>query len=89
MTNLQILQEECATRGITEEVHTFAKWKSLGYKVKQGEKALFNTMLWKHSTKVVKNDEDEEEKKTSMYMTKAFLFGRHQVEKIGGNKDED
>ena len=89
MTNVEILAAECATRGIDEEVHTFAKWKSLGYKVKHGEKALFNTMLWKQSTKIIKNDEDEEEKKTSMYMTKSFLFGRHQVEKIGGTEDED
>ena len=24
----------------TEEIHTFAKWKSLGYAVKRGEKAI-------------------------------------------------
>lgn len=88
MTNVQILEAECATRGIVEEVHTFAAWKSRGYKVKHGEKALFTTMLWKHSTKIVKNDKDEEEKKTSMYMTKSALFGRHQVEKIKGKEDE-
>ena len=35
MTNLAILEQECRNRGITEVVHTFAKWKSLGYKVKK------------------------------------------------------
>ncbi|MGN1300299.1 MAG: ArdC-like ssDNA-binding domain-containing protein [Clostridia bacterium] len=83
MTNLAILEQECRNRGITEVVHTFAKWKSLGYKVKKGEHALFSTQLWKHSSRTKHNDEtNEDEEKESMYMTKAFLFGERQVEKI-------
>lgn len=83
MTNLAILEQECRNRGITEVVHTFAKWKSLGYKVKQGEHALFSTQLWKYSKRTKHNDEtNEDEEKESMYMTKAFLFGESQVEKI-------
>ena len=83
MTNLAILEQECRNRGITEVVHTFAKWKSLGYKVKKGEHALFETQLWKHSSRTKHNDEtNEDEEKERMYMTKAFLFGESQVEKI-------
>ena len=83
MTNVMIIRQECALRGITEEVHTFAKWKALGYKVKKGEHALFETRLWKHSSRTKHNDEtNEDEEKESMYMTKAFLFGESQVEKI-------
>lgn len=83
MTNVMIIGQECALRGITEEVHTFARWKALGYRVKQGEHALFETRLWKHSSRTKHNDEtNEDEEKESMYMTKAFLFGESQVEKI-------
>jgi hypothetical protein len=71
---------ECALRGITEEVHTFARWKQLGYKVKSGEHALFSTMLWKTTTKRVKV-ENTEDIDGRMYMCKSFLFGESQVEK--------
>lgn len=81
MTNLQIIALECANRGISEEVHTFAMWKSLGYKVKKGEHAKFEAQIWKHSSKTIhNNDTDADETKESLYMTKAFFFGRSQVE---------
>ena len=71
MTNLAILEQECRNRGITED------------KVKKGEHALFETRLWKHSSRTKHNDEtNEDEEKESMYMTKAFLFGESQVEKV-------
>lgn len=83
MTNLGIIMSECAARGITEPVHTFAKWKALGYVVKQGEHALFETRLWKHTSKTKHDDETGEDvEKENMYMTKAFLFGESQVKKI-------
>lgn len=83
MTNLGIIMAECTARGITEPVHTFAKWKSLGYVVKQGEHALFETRLWKHTAKTTHDDETGEDvEKENMYMTKAFLFGESQVKKI-------
>ena len=47
MTNSEIIQAECNVRGIEEEVNTFAYWKKIGYRVKQGEHALFETRLWK------------------------------------------
>jgi hypothetical protein len=87
MTNIQILQGECAVRGITEEVNTYAKWKQLGFKVKPGQHALFETQLWKHSKYKKKNkDTNEDEEKEGMYMTKAFLFGESQVEKLEVSK---
>lgn len=81
MTNAEIIASECVLRGITEEVHTFAKWKQLGYKVKSGEHALFSTMLWKMSNKRKKVESEEEEVTGHMYMCKSFLFGESQVEK--------
>lgn len=86
MTNAEILLMECATRGITEEVHTFARWKQLGFKVKQGEHALFSTSLWKQTKgKRPENAETEEEKDAPSgrcYLCKSYLFGRSQVERM-------
>lgn len=89
MTNLEILHAECLTRGIDEEVHTFSKWKQLGYKVKKGEKALFETKLWKMSNKKAEPEEvsegDGQEGTVCMgrmYLAKSYLFGEHQVEKM-------
>ena len=96
-TNQEIIFNEVLMRGITEDVHTYAKWKSLGYQVKKGEKALFQTMLWKKKTKKTKkndtenvenveNTENEEgkEKKNNDYffLAKSSMFGRSQDELI-------
>ena len=35
ITNFEIIETEKALRNITEEIHTFQKWKSLGYSVKK------------------------------------------------------
>lgn len=89
-TNKEIIMAEQLMRGIVEEVHTFQKWKSLGYQVKRGEKALFQTNLWKMSKKKQKEnnenetDNNDKEKKNNNYffMAKSSLFGRSQVEPI-------
>lgn len=85
MTNAEILVVECAKHGITEEVHTYVRWKQLGYKVKSGEKALFSTRLWKYvnkSTPAQSEADENSEVVHNMYMCKSFLFGRSQVEKV-------
>ena len=89
ITNKEIISLEIATRGIEEEVHTFAMWKSLGYQVKKGEKALFQTMLWKmkKGKKQDNNNEEQQDDKevkkyNNFFMAKSSLFGRSQVELI-------
>lgn len=89
ITNKEIISLEMATRGIDEEVHTFAMWKSLGYQVKRGEKALFQTMLWKMKKGKKQDDNNEEQqddkevkKYNNFFMAKSSLFGRSQVELI-------
>ena len=89
ITNKEIISLEMATRGIEEEVHTFAKWKSLGYQVKRGEKALFQTMLWKMKKGKKQDDNNEEQQDdkevkeyNNFFMAKSSLFGRSQVELI-------
>jgi hypothetical protein len=85
MTNADILKVECAKHGVAEEVHTYARWKQLGYKVKSGEKALFSTRLWKIVNKSASTYAEREETAEvvhNMYMCKAYLFGKSQVEKV-------
>lgn len=63
-----------------EPIHTYAAWKSLGYQVKKGQKAVASFMIWKHTVKKAK--EDDEEDKERMFMKKASFFTFAQVEKI-------
>lgn len=53
---------------------TFARWLSLGYRVKAGEKALVST--------TVVTEKDENGKPTKRIPRKVFLFYEKQVEKI-------
>ena len=64
-----------------EPIHTFQKWKELGYSVKKGEKSKIKFPIWKYTKKTVK-DNDNEEEKTSMFMKTAAFFTFAQVEKI-------
>ena len=93
MTNNEIIMQEMVTRNITEEIHTFQMWKSLGYKVKQGEHGI-ETRLWKFNPKnkeqnkedLPENTDEETKQKynNGFYLAKAYLFTRSQVEKIEG-----
>lgn len=63
----------CAMNGITEEVHTFQRWKSKGFSVKKGEKAVFKTSIWK----AVPDKDHEGEVK--MFMKNSAFFTASQV----------
>lgn len=95
MTNAQIILQEQVTRGIKETLHTYAKWKSLGYQVKRGEKAMICTGLWKmQNSKAFHRDEEDSEADgevsfSKMHLCKAYLFGEHQVEKIETEEKEN
>ena len=66
-----------------EPIHTFQKWKELGFQVKKGEKSDIKFPIWKHSKKSVKDEGTGEEKeRTSMFMKTAAFFTFAQVEKI-------
>lgn len=85
MTNVEIVSmawAELVSNGTiseSEEIHTFAKWRELGYSVKKGEKAITKLTIWKHTSKV--NAETQEEE-TAMFMKTAAFFSTKQVEKI-------
>ena len=67
---------------LPEAIHTFAAWKSLGYSVKKGEHAVAKFPIWKHTSKMVENEDGEEEEHTDMFMKTAAFFTVSQVEKI-------
>ena len=66
----------------SEEIHTFAKWKSLGYAVKRGEKAVCKLSIWKHTTKQITLENGDTEEDSRMFMKQAAFFSTSQVEKI-------
>ena len=66
----------------TEEIHTFAKWKSLGYSVKRGEKCVCKLSIWKHTTKQITLENGENVEDARMFMKTAAFFSTSQVEKI-------
>lgn len=62
-----------------EAIHTYQVWKSMGYQVQKGQKAIVALQIWKHVTKV---DEETEEETSRMFMKTASFFARHQVEQV-------
>ena len=69
---------------VPEEIRTYAMWKSLGYQVKKGEKAIAKFSIWKYVTKKSKEKEDEEEAENSkMFLKASSFFKFSQVEKVG------
>ena len=65
-----------------EEIHTYAKWKQLGYQVKKGEKAKASFTIWKCVAGKKEEEESDQEPDNKMFMKKAHFFTIDQVEKI-------
>lgn len=69
-----------------EDIHTFAAWQRLGYKVKKGEHAVAKFAIWKHFSKKVEVEDGDGDTKTidkgRMFLKDAFWFTRAQVEVI-------
>ena len=84
MTNAQIIAENIILLAMNgtikpdEEIHTFQRWKALGYSVKKGEHAVAKFPIWKMGTK--KNDDGEEETTGRMFMKTSSFFSTAQVE---------
>lgn len=83
---INLLGEEVVYKE-TEELHTFASWKSLGYIVKKGQKAVASFPIWKYiSTKAEAKDADielEQQVDTGrVYMKVASFFTKDQVEEL-------
>lgn len=81
MCNAEIIHSECILRGITEEIHTFQKWKSLGFSVRKGEKSTIRIPIWKYPPAKVNRETGEEIQGQAFIKTAAF-FTFSQVEPI-------
>ena len=64
----------------TEQIHTYAAWKELGYQVQKGQKAVAKFPVWKYTSK--KNEETGEEENAHMFMKTASFFRLEQVAPI-------
>lgn len=67
-----------------EEIHTYARWKSLGYQVKKGQKAIAQFPIWKYTSKKKAEEVSEEEAQARGYcfMKLSSFFSTKQVEPI-------
>ena len=63
-----------------EEIHSYARWKEIGYQVTKGQKAVAKFPVWKHTVR--KPKEDEEEGRERMFMRETSFFSRSQVEPV-------
>lgn len=92
MTNIEIVSmawAELVSNGTiseSEKIHTFAKWRELGYSVKRGEKCIVKLTIWKHTSRTNKETQEEESR---MFMKTAAFFSTSQVEKIQPVKRAD
>lgn len=66
-----------------EEIHTFAKWKSLGYSIKAGEKAIKRFSIWKCTYKTRTDEAGNETEQKKMFLKESCFFASHQVIKAG------
>lgn len=84
MTNEQIIQntKKMLGMGEFEPLHTFQKWKEMGFKVKKGEHAVTCTKLWKPKTKKYTDTNGEEKVENNFFLARAYLFKLNQVERI-------
>ena len=79
MLKMETADGEVITVMEPEPIHTYAIWKQLGYQVNKGEKAIASFTIWKHTSRI--NTETEEEE-SRIFMKKASFFKRSQVTEI-------
>ena len=68
---------------IPETIHTYAKWKELGYQVRRGEKSEIKIQVWKYRGKSHTDEESGETIETGKcFMKVASFFTMAQVDAI-------
>ena len=65
---------------LPESIHTYQRWKELGYQVRKGEHAVAKIRIWKHTAR--QKDENPTEYEERMFMKNAAFFKASQVDKI-------
>lgn len=81
-TNAMIIEFYKAENNIDQPIHTYAKWKQLGYQVKRGEKCQHRLTIWKSCTRTKTNADGEEVTTSKMIMKESCFFTLAQVEPI-------
>ena len=71
----------------TKQIHTYARWKAMGFQVRRGEKAVAKFKVWKHVAGKKKDDDGEEKTaeagRGKMFFKQAAFFSVAQVDPIG------
>lgn len=93
MTNNEIILTYMSLNNLDPDnvvLHTYSQWKSLGFKVKHGEKSHHKISIWKKSSKKVeveKEDGTTEILDSGRYFLKdSAFFTQDQVERITENE---
>lgn len=64
-----------------QPIHTYARWKKMGYQVRRGEKAVAKFAIWKYTEKKTDDmDEEEAQKRGYCYLKNSSWFTDEQVE---------
>lgn len=67
---------------IPETIHTYAKWKELGFQVRRGEKSEIKITIWKYRGKKKQDEESGEEVEMGKcFMKTAAFFTAAQVDR--------
>lgn len=72
---------------VPESIHTYQAWKSLGYQVRKGEKAIAKFMIWKYTEKKAKEGNAEiavkegDTVKSNMFMKMSAFFKASQCDR--------
>lgn len=82
MKNAQIIEMAQRAAGVSETCHTYNHWRSLGYQVQKGSKALFKATIWKYAGKKSTDEDGEEVEAGRIFMKTASFFGASQVAPI-------
>lgn len=64
-----------------EEMHTYNAWKSLGFQVRKGEKAITKLTIWKYTTTRKSESEEEAQERGHCFLKTSSFFSQAQVEK--------
>lgn len=68
---------------LPEKIHTYVKWKELGYQVKKGAKSEIKIPVWKYYGNVKHDEESGQDiEKGKCFLKNAAFFTSAQVEKI-------
>lgn len=86
MTNAQLILNAQLLHGVSEESHTYAHWRALGYQVRKGEHATFKAAIWKYAkgkqAEAPANEDGEQAAPGRMFLKTAHFFTRSQVDPI-------